>query len=75
MDDNVSEVYQTHWSALSHDLAKLNSLKFPWFVTSEECPADFYILGDASKRFCSLSRARLWVPPGICKSSGDTSGA
>ena len=34
---------------LSHDLAKLDLLKFPTFVTSEDCPADFYIFCDASK--------------------------
>ena len=45
----VSEEYQTILSALSHDLAKLNSLKFSRFVTSEDNPADLYIFCDASK--------------------------
>ena len=48
-DDIVSEEYQTQWSALSHDLAKLNLLKFSRFVTSEDSPADLYIFCDASK--------------------------
>ena len=48
-DDIVSEEYQTLWSALSHDLAKFDSLKFPRFVTSEDSHADFYIFCDASK--------------------------
>ena len=48
LDDIVLEEYQTLWSALSHDLAKIDSLKFPRFVTSEDSPADFYILCDAS---------------------------
>ena len=44
----MSEEYQTLWSALSHDLTKLDLLKFPRFVTSEDSPADFYIFCDAS---------------------------
>ena len=46
-NDIVSEEYQTLWYALSHDLAKLDSLKFLRFVTSEDSPADFYIFCDA----------------------------
>ena len=46
-DGIVSEEYQSLWSALSHDLAKLDSLKFPRFVTSEVSPTDFYIFCDA----------------------------
>ena len=56
-DDIVSEEYQTLWSALSHDLAKFDSLKIHRFVTSEDSPANFYIFSDASKGaylFCSL---------------------
>ena len=34
---------------MSHDLAKLDSLKLPRLVTSENSPADFYIFCDASK--------------------------
>ena len=45
----MSEEYQTLWSALSHDLAKIDSLKFPRFVTSDNIPANFYIFCDASK--------------------------
>ena len=48
-DDIVSEEYQTIWAALSYDLTKLDSLKFPRFVTSEDSPADFYIFCDVSK--------------------------
>ena len=48
-DDIVSEEYPTLWSALSHDLAKLDSLKFPRFVNHEDTSADFYIFCDASK--------------------------
>ena len=48
-DDIVSEEYQTLWSPLSHDLAKLDSLKFPRFVTSEDSTTDFCIFCDASK--------------------------
>ena len=49
-DDIVSEEYQTLWSALSHDLAKLDSLKFSRFATSEDNSADFYTFCDAPKR-------------------------
>ena len=48
-DDIASEEYQTLWSALSHDLVKLDSLKFPRFVINEDSPVDFYIFCDASK--------------------------
>ena len=48
-NDIVSEEHQTLWSALSNDLAKLDSLKFLRFVTSEDSPADFDIFCDASK--------------------------
>ena len=50
----MSEEHQTLWSALSHDLAKLDSLKFPRFVTSEDSPAYFYIFCDTSKGVCSF---------------------
>ena len=46
-DDIVSEEYQTILSALSHDLIKLDSLKFPRFITGEDSPTD--IFRDASK--------------------------
>ena len=48
-DDIVSKEFQNLWSALSRDLAKLDSLQFPRFVISEDDLDDFYIFCDASK--------------------------
>ena len=48
-DDIVSKEFQNLWSALSCDLAKLDSLQFLRFVISEDDLADFYIFCDASK--------------------------
>ena len=48
-DDIESKEFQNLWSALSCDLAKLDSLQFPRFVISEDSLADFYIFCDASK--------------------------
>ena len=42
----MSEKYQTLCSALSYDLVKLDTLKFPRFVTNEDGPADSYIFCD-----------------------------
>ena len=47
-DDIVSKEIQILWSALSRDLAKLDSLQFPRFVISEDGLADFYTLCEAS---------------------------
>ena len=47
--DIVPGEYQTLWFALSHDLAKLDSLKFPRFVAIEYSPANFHIFCDTAK--------------------------
>ena len=45
----MSEEYQALWFALSCDLAKLDSLRFPRFDTNGDSPADFYIFCNVAK--------------------------